>query len=234
MLQLLISPTRACETWSYVALRQASMLRRHRFAGFRMRDHGKLLDLSPRLRSLERSNRARKGDQNDQLTVCCPLSNMVNSSLTVSSPLPRASSTTMFPTLPLRAAAASTASSPRFWSNPLTYCRWASHERPAIFYSMVIGSLGPIITIVAPPLRKRYGDGPRPKIPLTYPSKSTYASTGHAKWCHRLFHFIMCYAWKLTVIQYRGAQGRFHRALTIEGVKRGGSGYGACMLPLES
>ncbi|KAK3044056.1 hypothetical protein LTS18_002284, partial [Coniosporium uncinatum] len=82
---------------------------------------------------------------------------------------PHVNSSTMFPTLPLRAAAAGTASSPRFWSTPLTYCRWASHEKPGIFYSILIGSLGPIIAIAAPPLRRRYGDGPRPKIPLTYP-----------------------------------------------------------------
>lgn len=49
--------------------------------------------------------------------------------------------------------------------------RWASHEKPAIFYSIVIGCLGPVITVIVPPIRRRLGDGPREMIPLTYPSK---------------------------------------------------------------
>jgi hypothetical protein len=37
---------------------------------------------------------------------------------------------------------------------------------------MVVGSIGPVLVSTVPPLRKRFGDGPREKIPLTYPSKS--------------------------------------------------------------
>lgn len=37
---------------------------------------------------------------------------------------------------------------------------------------MVIGGLGPVIAVIVPPIRMRFGDGPREKIPLTYPSKS--------------------------------------------------------------
>jgi len=62
-------------------------------------------------------------------------------------------------------------STPRFWSNPLRYWRWAAHEKPAIFWSFVIGSLGPVLAVVVPPIRTRLGDGPRPPIPLTYPSE---------------------------------------------------------------
>lgn len=64
-------------------------------------------------------------------------------------------------------------SSPRFFSQPIRYLRWASFEKPAIFYSIVVGSLGPVIMVVVPPIRRRLGDGPRPPIPLTYPSQST-------------------------------------------------------------
>ncbi|MCJ1367754.1 hypothetical protein MMC16_006888 [Acarospora aff. strigata] len=60
-------------------------------------------------------------------------------------------------------------SSPRFFSQPLRYLRWASYEKPAIFYSMVIGSMGPVTLLVVPPMRRRLGDGPREPIPLTYP-----------------------------------------------------------------
>lgn len=49
--------------------------------------------------------------------------------------------------------------------------RWASHEKPAIFYSIVIGSIGPVMLVTVPPIRKRLGDGPRERIPLTYPGK---------------------------------------------------------------
>ncbi|KZF23053.1 hypothetical protein L228DRAFT_268416 [Xylona heveae TC161] len=58
---------------------------------------------------------------------------------------------------------------PRFWSQPFRYMRWASHEKPAIFYSIVVGSLGPVLMVVVPPVRRALGDGPRERIPLTYP-----------------------------------------------------------------
>lgn len=60
---------------------------------------------------------------------------------------------------------------PRFWSTPFRYLRWASHEQPALFYSVVIGCLGPVMLVVVPPIRKRLGYSPREMIPLTYPSK---------------------------------------------------------------
>jgi len=60
-------------------------------------------------------------------------------------------------------------SSPRFWAQPLRYLRWAAIEKPAIFYSIVVGSLGPVLIFTVPPLRKRFGDPQRPQIPLTYP-----------------------------------------------------------------
>ena len=61
---------------------------------------------------------------------------------------------------------------PYFWRQPLHYLRWASHEKPAIFYSIAIGTLGPLTLFVVPPIRHRLGDGPRETIPLTYPGMS--------------------------------------------------------------
>ncbi|KAI9828280.1 MAG: hypothetical protein M1819_006618 [Sarea resinae] len=61
---------------------------------------------------------------------------------------------------------------PRFWSQPFRYIRWASHEKPAIFYSLCIGSLGPVFVAVVPPIRRQFGDLPRERIPLTYPIPS--------------------------------------------------------------
>lgn len=63
-------------------------------------------------------------------------------------------------------------STPRFWSQPIRYLRWASHEKPAIFYSIVVGLAGPATIVVVPPVRRLIGDEVgRPPIPLTYPSK---------------------------------------------------------------
>lgn len=62
-------------------------------------------------------------------------------------------------------------SAPQFWSTPLRYMRWASHEKPAIFYSIVIGCLGPVSIVTIPPVRRYFGDEDPPPIPLTYPSK---------------------------------------------------------------
>ncbi len=59
---------------------------------------------------------------------------------------------------------------PRFFSQPLRYLQWAAIEKPAIFYSIVIGSMGPVTVLVVPPIRRILGDGKRPEIPLTYPS----------------------------------------------------------------
>jgi len=58
---------------------------------------------------------------------------------------------------------------PYFWSQPFRYLRWSAHEKPALFYSVVIGLIGPVMIAVVPPIRYRMGDNKRPPIPLTYP-----------------------------------------------------------------
>ncbi|GAB1311753.1 n19m, NADH-ubiquinone oxidoreductase 9.5 kDa subunit [Madurella fahalii] len=64
------------------------------------------------------------------------------------------------------------ATSPRFWATPLRYCRWASRERPAYFWSVVIGACGPLTLVTVPPLRRLLGDHDAKPIPLTYPVPS--------------------------------------------------------------
>lgn len=64
-----------------------------------------------------------------------------------------------------------TMSKPHLWTNPLRYLRWASHEKPAIFYSLIIGTSGPVLLTVLPPIRRFFGDVDPQPIPLTYPSK---------------------------------------------------------------
>ena len=61
--------------------------------------------------------------------------------------------------------------SPRFFQQPLRYLRWASHEKPAIFYSFIVGSLGPAMFVVGPTIRRWLGDDyERERVPMTYPS----------------------------------------------------------------
>lgn len=76
------------------------------------------------------------------------------------------------------------ASTPRFFSTPFKYLHWASIEKPAIFFSIVVGSLGPVMALTVPPIRRRLGDSQRPEIPLTYPSMhdlSLFDSNSYAK-----------------------------------------------------
>ncbi|KAF2768335.1 hypothetical protein EJ03DRAFT_328373 [Teratosphaeria nubilosa] len=56
-----------------------------------------------------------------------------------------------------------------FFDKPGQYVAWAIRRKPAIFWSLVVGSMGPVVALTAPPVRKMFGDGPRPQIPLTYP-----------------------------------------------------------------
>ncbi|KAG6156659.1 hypothetical protein E4U35_001969 [Claviceps purpurea] len=60
-------------------------------------------------------------------------------------------------------------STPLFWSTPLRYCRWASRERPALYWSVIIGLAGPVVMVVVPPVRRYFGDVDPAPVPLTYP-----------------------------------------------------------------
>lgn len=59
---------------------------------------------------------------------------------------------------------------PLFWQTPLRYWRWSSRERPALFWSCVIGALGPVTLVAVPPIRHAFGDYDAKPIPTTYPS----------------------------------------------------------------
>ncbi|KAF2265330.1 hypothetical protein CC78DRAFT_515501 [Lojkania enalia] len=60
--------------------------------------------------------------------------------------------------------------SPSFWRQPFRYMKWASINKPAYFYSIVIGCMGPLSVGIVPPLREYFGDQVgRPKVPMTYP-----------------------------------------------------------------
>ncbi|KAI2619610.1 NADH-ubiquinone oxidoreductase 9.5 kDa subunit [Hypoxylon sp. NC1633] len=58
---------------------------------------------------------------------------------------------------------------PQFWAGPIRYCRWAARERPAYFYSVLIGAAGPIMAFTVPPISQRLGYERAPPIPQTYP-----------------------------------------------------------------
>lgn len=59
----------------------------------------------------------------------------------------------------------------RFWGQPIRYLRWASYEKPAIFWSIILGSFGPVALFGLPPLRRYIGDEDPSLIPHTYPGK---------------------------------------------------------------
>lgn len=104
-------------------------------------------------------------------------------------------------------------SRPQYFQQPLRYMRWASHEKPAIFYSVVIGAGGPLSFVVAPPIRRMFNDGPRERIPLTYPSKLSVL--GSVCTPRRLRSRR---ASQLTgVLQYRLDLGKYRRDMTTSG-----------------
>lgn len=62
-----------------------------------------------------------------------------------------------------------------FWSSPIRYLRWCMHEKPAIFWSIVVGSSGPPLLYALPSIRRRFGDEDPPPVPHTYPGEYTVA-----------------------------------------------------------
>ncbi|KAF2823167.1 hypothetical protein CC86DRAFT_76910 [Ophiobolus disseminans] len=59
--------------------------------------------------------------------------------------------------------------SPRFFQTPLRYLKWASINKPAYFYSIVVGLTGPVLVVTVPPIRRYMGEEQIAKIPMTYP-----------------------------------------------------------------
>jgi hypothetical protein len=65
------------------------------------------------------------------------------------------------------------APSPLFFRQPLRYLKWASINKPAYFYSIIVGCIGPVLVVTVPPIRRYMGEEQIQKIPMTYPG--TYA-----------------------------------------------------------
>lgn len=75
-------------------------------------------------------------------------------------------------------------SAPLFWSTPLKYCSWAARERPAFFWSVVVGAAGPILMPIVPPIRHMLGDVDPAPVPVTYPGTSFFfLSTSSGRNC---------------------------------------------------
>ncbi|KAK0545481.1 n19m, NADH-ubiquinone oxidoreductase 9.5 kDa subunit [Tilletia horrida] len=49
------------------------------------------------------------------------------------------------------------------------YLQRSAHEQPVIFYSLLIGSVGPVLVVAVPPIRRYYGWKPAERIPTSYP-----------------------------------------------------------------
>ena len=64
-----------------------------------------------------------------------------------------------------------------FWSGPIRYLRWAAHERPNVFYSLLIGAMG---MVVDPLTCARFQDKRECGLRLTFVQNRTHLATGRA------------------------------------------------------
>lgn len=67
---------------------------------------------------------------------------------------------------------------PRFWATPIRYLQWSARERPAYFWSIIVGAIGPISIPITLKIREWAGDENAPKIPVTYPGRFSRGSRG--------------------------------------------------------
>ncbi|KZP23796.1 hypothetical protein FIBSPDRAFT_857931 [Athelia psychrophila] len=49
------------------------------------------------------------------------------------------------------------------------YLQRSAHEKPVIFFSVVLGLVGPALVLAVPPVRRGFGYRPAEAIPTTYP-----------------------------------------------------------------
>ncbi|KAF9066624.1 hypothetical protein BDP27DRAFT_1227132 [Rhodocollybia butyracea] len=54
-----------------------------------------------------------------------------------------------------------------------------AHEKPAIFYSVILGTIGPVMVVVIPPIREHFGYVPPPEIPSSYPCEPRRPISGY-------------------------------------------------------
>ncbi|PRT55020.1 hypothetical protein B9G98_02640 [Wickerhamiella sorbophila] len=60
-------------------------------------------------------------------------------------------------------------SSPRFWSQPVKYLRYASYDRPHVVLAFILGVGGPLAAVTLYNTREKYLYKDAPLIPLSYP-----------------------------------------------------------------
>ncbi|CAG8509713.1 2502_t:CDS:2 [Ambispora leptoticha] len=56
-----------------------------------------------------------------------------------------------------------------FISQPFKATYRFAYDRPAYFWSLVIGFVGPVYVLVMPPIQRKYGRVKPESIPYTYP-----------------------------------------------------------------
>ncbi|KAF8484355.1 hypothetical protein JB92DRAFT_3029068 [Gautieria morchelliformis] len=55
------------------------------------------------------------------------------------------------------------------WRNAYRSTRQFAHEKPVIFFSLVLGGIGPVLVAVVPPIRTSMGWKPEARVPTSYP-----------------------------------------------------------------
>ncbi|KOS13250.1 hypothetical protein Malapachy_1485 [Malassezia pachydermatis] len=53
--------------------------------------------------------------------------------------------------------------------NTIHYLRRAAHERPVIFFALIVGAFGPVAVLTVPGLRAQQGWKPAERVPISYP-----------------------------------------------------------------
>lgn len=52
---------------------------------------------------------------------------------------------------------------------PLVHQQRNAHENPVIFYSVILGCVGPVLVLTVPPIRERLGYKKAEMVPTSYP-----------------------------------------------------------------
>ncbi|KAF8227315.1 hypothetical protein L208DRAFT_1297332 [Tricholoma matsutake] len=52
------------------------------------------------------------------------------------------------------------------------YIQRQAHENTVLFYSVVLGLVGPVMVVAVPPIREHFGYKPAEMVPATYPLPS--------------------------------------------------------------
>ncbi|KAF5377357.1 hypothetical protein D9757_007986 [Collybiopsis confluens] len=55
------------------------------------------------------------------------------------------------------------------FKNSYNFMYRMAHEKPVMFYSVILGVIGPVLTVTVPPIRERFGYVSPPPLPSSYP-----------------------------------------------------------------